>query len=205
MQKKKSPRWGARRAATAEILATLDACDEAVAWARSHPSPARAWAACERPDWLFWFATRAGVDRRLVVRAACEIVSSVLYLALDDDLRAAEAVATALAWSTMSDVDRPTVDDLYAAARAAYLAASVADEAADEAAAAAYLARAAAAEAAEAAADEAAEAAYLARAAANVAHDGDAFRRWSCDVIRDFIPYSMVMDLARAATAEGAK
>lgn len=54
-------------------LAVLPACAEARAWAADTPgTPAELWAACTRGDWLLWVAMRAGVDRRVVVLAACD-------------------------------------------------------------------------------------------------------------------------------------
>lgn len=35
-------------------LEKLSACNEAVVWARTQPSFAKAWKACERGDWMLW-------------------------------------------------------------------------------------------------------------------------------------------------------
>ena len=43
---------------TEEWLVALDACPEAVAWARGYPTLRAAWAACERADWMLWLADR---------------------------------------------------------------------------------------------------------------------------------------------------
>lgn len=48
-----------------------DTCDEARKWCLTQPDYQAAWDACERGDWLLWLAGRLGVDRRLLVRAAC--------------------------------------------------------------------------------------------------------------------------------------
>lgn len=59
-----------------DLLSRLDdlcACAEARAWARATPgTPEELWSTCPRGDWLLWLAMRAGVDRRVVVLAACD-------------------------------------------------------------------------------------------------------------------------------------
>lgn len=89
----------------ASILAELGACSEARQWAASLPdgtTPAQAWAACERGDWLLWLATKAGVDRRIVVCAACACARPALSLweaRFPRDQRPRVAIETAEAWS----------------------------------------------------------------------------------------------------------
>ena len=41
-----------------EKLVALDACSEAVVWARGYRSLTAAWNACERGDWMIWLLTR---------------------------------------------------------------------------------------------------------------------------------------------------
>lgn len=54
-------------------LAVLPACAESRAWAAGTPgTPEELWDTCPRGDWLLWLVTRAGVDRRVVVLAACD-------------------------------------------------------------------------------------------------------------------------------------
>lgn len=39
-------------------LERLGACEDAVEWARAYQTPAEAWEACERPDWIAWLVMR---------------------------------------------------------------------------------------------------------------------------------------------------
>lgn len=61
-------------AAAHDRVRSLGACRDACEWIAGLPrmSAKRAWETCERGDWLLWITARAGVDRRLVVLAACE-------------------------------------------------------------------------------------------------------------------------------------
>jgi hypothetical protein len=59
-------------------LTALNACSDAVTWARGYPTLAAAWTACHRSDWMLWLlrATGQGGERgsperaRLVLCAA---------------------------------------------------------------------------------------------------------------------------------------
>lgn len=58
-------------------LVALDACDDAVAWARTQPDYATAWATCERGDWMLWVAGRLAAkpgtkSRKRLVAAALD-------------------------------------------------------------------------------------------------------------------------------------
>ena len=145
------------------------ACAEALEWALGYPTREAAWKACERSDWLFWYAGRLGVARELVVLAACACARTALQYVPAGEDRPRVAIETAEAWcrgeATLSQV-RSAADDaaayaVYAAGDAAYAAdaaASVVDAAADAAAYAADAAAFAADDAADADAD--ADAAY---------------------------------------------
>lgn len=59
-----------------DALQRLDACAEAVEWARTQPDYETAWRECQRGDWMLWLAARASGKRgsdshRAVVLAAC--------------------------------------------------------------------------------------------------------------------------------------
>src|SRR3990172_72416 len=45
-------------------LVKMDACAEAVEWARTQPSLARAWRVCPRGDWMLWLAGKRHVGRK---------------------------------------------------------------------------------------------------------------------------------------------
>ena len=179
-----------------DYLRSLGACTEAREWATGYSTLAEAWTACERADWLLWYAGRHGdVDRRLLVRAACACARTVLpYVPVGED-RPRLAIEMAERWcdglATLQEVSAAAAD---AADAAAYAAADAADAAAD----AAYAADAADA-AADAAAAEAADAdaAYAAAAdaadadAAYAAADADARSKAHlemCVLVRALIP-----------------
>jgi len=64
------------RAATTKPPVDLlphSACTPAREWVESTKgSPAQLWRRCPRGDWLLWLAASIGVERRLVVLAACD-------------------------------------------------------------------------------------------------------------------------------------
>ena len=67
----------------AETLLRIDACPEAIDYARDHTgTPCALWRACDRGDWLLWLADRVDVDRRFIVRAACACARTALVLSL---------------------------------------------------------------------------------------------------------------------------
>lgn len=53
-----------------EVIAENNACQEAVDWIAGGTIQ-QSWNRCDRADWLFWVASASGVDRKLVIRAAC--------------------------------------------------------------------------------------------------------------------------------------
>ena len=133
-------------------LESLDACPEAREWAAGYSTLAEAWTACDRADWLLWYAGRHGdVDRRLLVRAACACARTALPHVPPGEDRPRLAIELAEAWCN----GRATIVEVRTAANAA---ANAANAAADAAYAAAYAATAdaAAADAADADADAAA-------------------------------------------------
>jgi hypothetical protein len=157
-------------------LARMDACCEARSWAAGRTAQ-QAWAECERPDWLLWWARAAKVDRRLLVRAACACARTVLQYAPAGEQRPLRAIETAEAWCD----GNATIEQVRSAADAASAAAY-----ATAAASAAYAAYAT--DAASAAAYAADAAAYAADAAAYAAAYAAA-RREMCRLIRVAIPF----------------
>lgn len=165
-----------------DSLRRLGACSDAIKFARGHDSLAAAWAACEDPRWLLWYAGRvsggSGSDaRRRLVLCACECARLVLHLVPAGEDRPRVAIETAEAWARGGD-GAPSIEYVRAAAYAAYAAACAADDAADDAAAyAAYAYAAYAAAAAAADAADATSAAYAAAADATSAAADDAVRK----------------------------
>lgn len=182
-----------------ERLRALDACSDARVWAAALPPDATeeaAWLACERADWLLWIAASLGVDRSLVVLAACACARTALPMwerQYPEDRRPHTAIETAEAWARGEA-------SLKQVRKAADAAVDAADDAADAAADAAAYAASAAAYAAALAAAAAAYAAYAAvdaadAAAAVDAADAAATRdnpRTMSDIVRQHIPWSAV-------------
>ena len=168
-----------------ELLRSKRACTEAIDWtaARHKMTPARMWATCPRGDWMLWIAGRVDIDRRLLVRAACDCARLSLKYVKKGEKRPLVAIQTAEKWcqgkATIKSV-RSASDAADAAYAAAVAVAAVAADAADAAVYVSYAAYAAAADAADAAvyasyaayaddAEAAADAAYAAAVAVAVA------------------------------------
>ncbi len=101
-----------------EILLALDACGDARQWADDlRGIPARkAWEACKRGDWLLWLAAKLNVDRKLVVLAACDCARTALQFVPAGEERPRIAIETAEAWTR----GEATIEQVRAAAAAAY-------------------------------------------------------------------------------------
>jgi len=147
-----------------DTLQRVDACTEAVAWARHYPDFATAWRECQRGDWMLWWIGRIATteaDHKALVLAACACARLALKHVPDGETRPHTAILTAERWArghagvTLADVrdaSAAAAADAYAAAYAAasaayasapYAAASAASSAAASAFyAAAYDARA---------------------------------------------------------------
>jgi len=162
-------------------LADLHACEDAIAWAATQPTPEAAWRTCDRGDWMLFAAGKSGAygepwseQRKPLVLAACACAR--LALPHTKDERVLACIEAAERWCR----DEATVSEVclarHAAAAAhaadadadAYSAANAAYAAADAYSAAAYAA--VAAYAAANAANAAAYAAYAAAAAADAAY-----------------------------------
>ena len=114
------------------------ACAEARLWLNTQTDPHVAWEMCERPDWMIWFARRRSVERKVLVRIACDCARTALRFVPEGEDRPRLAIETAERWTR----NEATIDEVRAAAAAAAAAAYVADAdaAADAVAAAAYVA-----------------------------------------------------------------
>ena len=175
------------------LLAAKDACSDAVTWIGKR-SPRAAWNTCKRGDWMLWFAVRIGVDKKLLVLAACACAEPALKHVPDGEDRPANALAVARAWCA-GKASLKAVRKAAAAADAAAADAAAYADAADAYAAAAYAAYAADADAAYAA-DAYAAAAYAAYAAddAYAAADAAAYAakkgtlKQCADIVRKHYP-----------------
>jgi hypothetical protein len=126
-------------------LKKMNACTEAVEWVGDR-SLARAWAECERADWMVWLAAR-GVNQGsplhiAIVRAAVACVRPALKDVPKGEKRLAEALRVALRWCD----DKATLDEVRVATDAAWAASY-------EASGSAYLAAASVANAVNAVSD----------------------------------------------------
>lgn len=112
-----------------EILKNLNACEEAVEWAKTQPDLETAWANCPRSDWMLWLDDKMSLftdsERRLM---ACAFVRRtpigdgrvVWDLLADERSRNAVVVAERYARGEATD------EELFAARSAAWHATLVA-------------------------------------------------------------------------------
>jgi len=139
-----------------EQLSKMDACESAVKWV-GRRGLKRAWAECQRADWMMRFAARRPLgNRQQIARAWCACARTSLKYVPEGEERPRLAIEAKERWT-----DDPTPENkraAHAAADGAYVAAY----AFDLASAAAYAAHAAAA----AADGDYAAVGYAARAAA---------------------------------------
>jgi len=169
-------------------LVALDACQEAVEWAKAYPTLDAAWAACERADWMIWLVGMTTPDRRAMVGCAAEIARAVLHVfeaACPGDARVHDCLDLCDRYARGEDVSEAQMRE------AITRAADAADAAARAAARAAALAASLAADAAALAAAYAADAAALAASAsasALAAADTPSFHRESADIVRKWFP-----------------
>ena len=161
---RKRPHWSA-------ALVKLEACSEAVDWATTQPTYAKAWEACTNPDWILWLYERTLGKRstKPMVLAACDIAETVLKHVTPGEDRPRKAIEVTRAWCA----GKATQEEVGAARAASDAARAAASAAASDAAraaawaAASAAACAAASDAARAAASDAArDAAWAAWAAA---------------------------------------
>ena len=105
-------------------LKSIGACAEACLWCGERTAE-QAWLECERADWLLWWAGRAGIDRKLLVRTACQCARRALRFVPDGESCALRAIEAAEAWCD----GQASIDEVRAAAAdadAAYDAATAA-------------------------------------------------------------------------------
>jgi hypothetical protein len=170
------------------LLKKHGACHDALTWAAGRTVSEDSWLACDRGDWLIWIAARLGVDRRLVVLAACDCARLALPRIPDGEHRPRLAIEAAERWAR----GEATIEEVRAAASAAdayatYATyAACATYAASAASAVAYAASAADAYATYAA-SATSYAAYAAYAAARTAT-----LRTCADLVRTRIPWAVV-------------
>jgi len=151
-------------------LRTLGACPAAIRWAEHYATLEVAWQVCSRADWMLWLAAkyigkRGSAGHRKLVLATCACARTALHHVNEGEERPRIAIETTEAWARGD----ATIEDVRAAAAAAYAAYG---DAYGYAAAAAYAAYAAYA--------NAAAAAYAAYAA---------YATVRADIVRTFYPH----------------
>ena len=135
-------------------LIRLHACSDAVSWCRTYDSLDDAWQSCTRGDWMLWLLGRLSGSgskaRKQLVLTTCECARLALSHVKTGEDRPLKAIETTERWA----IGKATIQEVRAAADAAYAAAAYA--------AAAYAAADVAADVADAAdtADVADAAAY---------------------------------------------
>ncbi len=157
-------------------LLRLNACSDAVAWAKGFTSAQEAWDSCERGDWMLWILGRTiNCDkwtdgRKPFLSCAMDCAETVKHLwPKSQRKRIGAAMHTLRKWidgTATTEQATAARHELYAAANAAH-AAAAAD--ADAAYAAAY--------ATCAAAEDATYAAYAAARSRNLAKCADIIRK----------------------------
>ncbi len=141
-----------------EQLKRLNACSEALDWVGNRTLE-RAWNECEDIEWMLWAAEAVGIDKKVLVSAACDFAATALRFVPQGEDRPRKAIRVTRAWVR----GRASIASVGAAGDAARDAAWAAARAAAGAAARAA-ARAAAGDAARYAAGDAARAAAWAAA-----------------------------------------
>ena len=115
-----------------EYLKSINACSEAVKWAKSKTIE-EVVATCHRGDWLLWLASKCDIGLQPLTLAKGHCANTVRHLMEDD--RSIKAVDTAIAFGE-GRATREELSAVYDAARAAaayavaYAAAAAADAAA---------------------------------------------------------------------------
>ena len=162
---------------TTKFIQKYNPCNEGAEFAQQFETMAEVWAACNRPDWLFWILEKhAPLEKRQSVKLAIHFAEAAIGNWKDEaDQRPALAIQAAKTW-----LDDPTEENQAAAKAAAWAAAEAADAAAW---AAAWAAAAGSSWAAWAAAWSARPAAWAARSTA-----AESAKAAACDTIRQFIP-----------------
>jgi len=181
-----------------ELLTELDACEEAIHWARDMTIE-QIVEQCPRGDWLLWLASKVKIDHRKLTLAKGHCANTVRHLIKDNS--SLNAVDTAIAYGegkvAYEELAAASAD---AAAAAAYAAGS-AYAAASAAASAAYAAASAAASAADAAYAAAYPSAYADAYAGAAAADAAAYcanhaknqnRKETADICRKYIGQDII-------------
>ncbi len=139
--------------ATIKKLERMNVCKGALEWLETQKSMKTAYENCEKADWLLWLAEEIGIDRKILVSAACDCaVTSLKYVKKGD-----EAPRISIRKARLWVRGKANKEEVRKAASVNYISD------------AAYAASDAASDAASCAAAYAAYAAFIAYSAANAA------------------------------------
>ena len=108
-------------------LVAMNACPDAVEWARAYPSLTAAWKVCERADWMLWLAgelCQTLPQRKKLTLAALGCARTALKYVPKGEKRPLVAIRTAERWAR--GTHGVTQDDVVAAGAAAFAAAGAA-------------------------------------------------------------------------------
>src|ERR1700734_1856565 len=108
-----------------KILSKLSVCSDARVFCRGHKTIKAAWLACERGDWLLWFAGKLDIDRKVLVFVACQCARLVLKNTTDK--RVLKCIEITERWTA----DNAMIEEMITARRDAADAADAAAYAAD--------------------------------------------------------------------------
>ena len=123
-------------------LKKLNACPDAIEWAKTQKSFKVAWENCERGDWMLWLAQKLDVDDRKLTLAKALCAKQVEHLMKDK--RSTDALEACFRYAkgeiTREELDKFANDahTAYASDADAYAAASYAAYAAADASDASY-------------------------------------------------------------------
>ncbi len=86
-------------------LESMGACRAALQWVELNDieSEKDAWAKCDNPQWLLWYAIKTNViDRSAIAGLACDLVDSVTDIIPDDEDRPVDACRAVRKWIELS-------------------------------------------------------------------------------------------------------
>ena len=97
-------RTATKKRTVADRIKHLKPCSEAMEWAAGYTSPAKAWAECERGDWMLWLtgslSGKPGSEaRKTLVLCACECARLALPYVTAGEKRPLAAIETAERWA----------------------------------------------------------------------------------------------------------
>jgi len=102
-----------------DALVELNACPDAVDWARTQPDSQAAWRTCDRGDWLLWLlgrtVTKGSPRHKRLVLVTCRIASDSLRYVAKGENRPRVAIRTTRRWA----IGKASIEDVEAAGRAA--------------------------------------------------------------------------------------